>query len=45
MLRHLVEHGEIGLDGVLDAVLLEEAFGAIQMLAYVCGHPFRLPLR
>ena len=45
MLRHLIEHGEIGLDGVLDAVLLEEAFGAIQMLAYVCGHPFRLPLR
>src|SRR5207253_539429 len=45
MLRHLVEHGEIGLDGVLDAVLLEEALGAIQMLAYVCGHPFRLPLR
>ena len=45
MLRHLVEHGEIGLDGVLDAVLLEEALGAIQMFAYVCGHPFRLPLR
>src|SRR6266852_1502329 len=45
MLRHLVEHGEIGLDRVLDAVLLEEALGAIQMLAYVCGHPFRLPLR
>src|ERR1700674_20503 len=45
MLRHLVEHRQIRLDRILDAVLLEEALGAIQMLAYVCGHPFRLPLR
>src|SRR5712692_5748088 len=45
MLRHLVDHRQIRLDRVLDAVLLEEALGAIQMLAYVCGHPFRLPLR
>ncbi len=45
MLRRLVEHRQIRLNRVLDAVLLEEALGAIQMLAYVCGHPFRLPLR
>ena len=45
MLRHLVQHCEIRLDRVLDAVLLEEALGAIQMLAYVCGHSLRLPLR
>src|SRR5229473_118110 len=45
MLRHLVQDGEIRPDRVLDTVLLEEALGAIQMFAYVCGHPLRLPLR
>src|SRR6266481_8278849 len=45
MLRHLVQHGEIRPDRFLDTVLLEEALGAIQMFAYVCGHPLRLPLR
>ncbi len=45
MLRRLVEHCQIRLDGARHAVLLEEALGAIEMLAYVCGHPFRLPLR
>ncbi len=45
MLRHLLEHRQIRLDRLLDAVLFQEALGAIQMLADVCGHRFRLPLR
>ncbi len=45
MLRCFVQNREISLDRILDAVLLEEALGAFQMLADVCGHPFELPLR
>ena len=44
VLRRLIEHGQIRFDSVLDAVLLEESLGAVQMLADVCGHPSGLPL-
>jgi hypothetical protein len=45
MHRRFVEHGQIGLDCILDAVLLEEALGAFQMLADISSHAFELPLR
>jgi hypothetical protein len=45
MLRRFVQNGEIRLNSVLGAVLLEETLSALQMLADVCGHPSGLPLR
>ena len=44
VLRRLIQHGQIGFDRVLDAVLFEESLCAVQMLADVCGHPSGLPL-
>jgi len=35
MLRRFVEHGFIGRDSILDAILLQESLGAIQMFADV----------
>src|SRR5207249_308388 len=45
VLRRFIQHGEIRFDRVLDAILLKEALGAIQMLVDVSGHSFELPLR
>src|SRR6266436_2199217 len=44
MLRRRVDYRQIRFDRILDAILLEEAFGAVQVLADVCGHPCSLPL-
>src|SRR5580692_4942612 len=44
VLRSVIEHRQIGFDGVLDAVLFKESLGAVQMLANVWGHPSGLPL-
>jgi hypothetical protein len=41
MLRRFVEHGFVSRDSVLDAILLQESLGAIQMLADVYGHLLR----
>src|SRR5882724_10537931 len=45
MLRRFVEHGFVSRDSVLDAILLQESLGAIQMFADVYGHLLRSPLR
>ena len=44
VLRRCVDHRQIRFDRILDTILLEEALGAIQVLADVCGHPCGLPL-
>jgi hypothetical protein len=41
MLRRFVEHGFVSRDSVLDAILLQESLGAIQMFADVYGHLLR----
>jgi len=41
MLRRFVEHGFVSRDSILDAILLQESLGAIQMFADVCGHLLR----
>src|SRR5439155_5131569 len=43
MRRRFLEHGEVRFDGVLNAVLLKELLGTVQMLVDVC-HSCGLPL-